>query len=323
MGSAYGSSGTPDDGSGYFYDPFDGSSGAGSPSPGSYGGYGSGAAGGTSSGGYPGYGQPSGGSTIPQYGNSAQQGGYNPGGYGSPQGGGYNPGSYGTPQGGGYHPGGYGSPQGGGYNPGGYGTPQDGGYNPGGYGSSQGGYGAGGYSAPAGSYAPAPARPAPASGAYPVPASPAAPAARAAAPAASYGAPAPGAFSGNVMSVVQTLTGKWSTSATIWSIIGWYQIIVGVVTVFVGYGIVALILGIWNVKNASNLRKAARQYRKNPVGIVRYADSMSSGVVSLLLNLFLGAFFGVIGALYDMGASRYAKANRDLLVQAEQQALGH
>ena len=82
MGSAYGSSGTPDDGSGYFYDPFDGSSGAGSPSPGSYGGYGSGAAGGTPSGGYPGYGQPSGGSTIPQYGNSAQQGGYNPGGYG-------------------------------------------------------------------------------------------------------------------------------------------------------------------------------------------------------------------------------------------------
>lgn len=125
------------------------------------------------------------------------------------------------------------------------------------------------------------------------------------------------------MSVVQTLTGKWSTSATIWSIIGWYQIIVGVVTLIVGYGVVALILGIWNVKNSSNLRKAARQYRQNPVGIVRFADSMGSGVVSLLLNLFLGAFFGVIGSLYDMGASRYAKANRDLLVQAEQQALGH
>ena len=138
-----------------------------------------------------------------------------------------------------------------------------------------------------------------------------------------YAARAPYAAGyGSPMSVVSTLTGKWRTSATIWTVIGVCQIISGLFTLLLAIGIAPLALGIWNIVQASKLRNAARQFQANPAGILRYADSNSNGVLELIINFIFGAFFGIIGAIFDISSENYAKAHRQELWEAEQMAMG-
>ena len=124
------------------------------------------------------------------------------------------------------------------------------------------------------------------------------------------------------MTVVSTLTGKWRTSATIWTIIGVFQIIGGLFTILMAIGIAPLALGIWNIVQANKMRTAANQFSSNPAGILRYADSSNNGVLELIINFIFGAFFGIIGAIYDISTENYAKAHRQELWAAEQMAMG-
>ena len=127
---------------------------------------------------------------------------------------------------------------------------------------------------------------------------------------------------GSPMAVVSTLVGKWRTSATIWTIIGVIQILTGLFTILLAIGIAPLALGIWNIVQASKMRNAANQFSSNPAGILRYADACNNGVLELIINFIFGAFFGIIGAIFDISTENYAKAHRQELWQAEQMAMG-
>lgn len=127
---------------------------------------------------------------------------------------------------------------------------------------------------------------------------------------------------GSPMAIVATLTGKWRTSATIWTIIGVFQIISGLFTILFAIGIAPLALGIWNIVQANKMRTAANRFTANPAGILRYADASNNGVLELIINFIFGAFFGIIGAIFDISTENYAKAHRQELWQAEQMAMG-
>ncbi len=125
-------------------------------------------------------------------------------------------------------------------------------------------------------------------------------------------------YGGNAMAVVSSITRKMRTSSTIWMIIGILQIITGVLTFCLGYGILALCLGIWNVVQSNTKRKNAARFDQNPTGIVNYFESNGTMlVVFFFLNLFLGALFGVIGSIYDLTVQSSALSHRNELLQAE------
>ena len=100
---------------------------------------------------------------------------------------------------------------------------------------------------------------------------------------------------------------KLKTSANVWTVIGIYQLVVGIPLAFVGYGIITVILGIWNLKNAGKVNKVAEQFQKDPRGVCNYAQVQSSSPVMLIVNLVLGAGLGVIGSLVDISTASYGK----------------
>ena len=69
---------------------------------------------------------------------------------------------------------------------------------------------------------------------------------------------------------LRTLTSKLRTSANIWTAIGIYQIFMGIILLIFGYGVLSLILGIWNIVQSSKARKNAAYFQSNPVGIVSF-----------------------------------------------------
>ena len=118
-------------------------------------------------------------------------------------------------------------------------------------------------------------------------------------------------------SVLNKYVRKMKTSANIWAIIGIYQIIVGFITLLIGYGVVVLILGIWNLVQSGNKRKSAKRYAKRPVGILAENGSGASAAIMVLVNLFLGAVLGAIGSIYDFTVHNYVSSNREIFKAIE------
>lgn len=118
--------------------------------------------------------------------------------------------------------------------------------------------------------------------------------------------------------VLETLISKLRTSATIWTVVGIFQVIMGVFTLFFGYGLFSLALGVWNLVQSSKQKKNALYFRTNPVGIVPFFEgSKTMTIVFLVLNLVFGAFFGVIGSVYDLTIDQYVLTNRNAFLELE------
>ena len=78
---------------------------------------------------------------------------------------------------------------------------------------------------------------------------------------------------------LRTLTSKLRTSANIWTAIGIYQIFMGIILLIFGYGVLSLILGIWNIVQSSKARKNAAYFQSNPVGIVSFFEAGKSSTI--------------------------------------------
>lgn len=117
---------------------------------------------------------------------------------------------------------------------------------------------------------------------------------------------------------LRTLTSKLKTSATIWTAIGIYQIVAGVFLLIFGYGLLSIILGIWNIVQSSKARKNAEYFQRNPVGIVSFFEAnKSSSIIRLIINLVFGAIIGVIGSIYDLSINNYVLSHRDAFAALE------
>ena len=129
------------------------------------------------------------------------------------------------------------------------------------------------------------------------------------------------AMSGQGEAALRTAVRKMKTSATIWTLIAIYQIIAGIITLLFGYGVLVLIMGIWNAVQSSKMRKNAAHYARNPYGITNAFESGKAMViVFLFLNFFLGAFLGVIGSIYDLTLYSYVGSHKHSLLELERQA---
>lgn len=106
------------------------------------------------------------------------------------------------------------------------------------------------------------------------------------------------------------LAGKMDTSATIWMILGILQIIIGVCTLCIVYGIAPLGLGIWNVINSNTMRNNITVFRQDPSRIYPHFQSQKAvTIVFLVINLFFGGILGVIGSIYDLTIHSYVEQN--------------
>lgn len=129
---------------------------------------------------------------------------------------------------------------------------------------------------------------------------------------ASYGAYGNERLSVDPNTALRTLTSKLRTSANIWTAIGIYQIVVGLMLLIFGYGLLSLILGIWNIVQSSKARKNAAYFQANPVGIVSFFEAgRTSTIIGVIINLVFGAIFGVIGSVYDLSVNNYVLSHRD------------
>ncbi len=122
----------------------------------------------------------------------------------------------------------------------------------------------------------------------------------------------PGYYHGGVNpAVLQTALHKLNVSATIWLIIGIYQIVVGIPLACVGYGLLTLGLGIWNLVQVNTMKKNITFFQQNPHELVPYYEGESTKIIIFLfLNLFLGAFFGVIASIYELTTKNYILNHR-------------
>ncbi|MBO4457419.1 MAG: zinc ribbon domain-containing protein [Butyrivibrio sp.] len=117
--------------------------------------------------------------------------------------------------------------------------------------------------------------------------------------------------------IYNTYINKMDSSASAWMVVAILQIIFGVVTLIVGVGIVLILMGIWNISQSNKLRNNVNYFRRTPAGIVEYVDSSGSGILCLIINIFIGGLPGIIGAAIDMSTKSYGKNNRQALWAVE------
>ena len=135
----------------------------------------------------------------------------------------------------------------------------------------------------------------------------------------------PGAYSMGFqydpIGTVDTLAQKMRSLSTAWLVIGIIQIITGAISLCVVVGIAPLAMGIYNVVQSTNIRKQAESFQQWPVGIVKYFESRESAViVILILNIFFGLLFGIIGSILEFTTKGYAMDHREELHMAEEMA---
>lgn len=120
------------------------------------------------------------------------------------------------------------------------------------------------------------------------------------------------------LSVYLQFLSKLDTAATTWMVIGIIQIVIGFFTLIFCYGVVPIILGIWNITQSSKSRRSVNYLRGTSKGAVQFIDSNSSGVAALVINIIFGALIGVIAAAMDMSARNFGKSHRQFIWYVEQ-----
>ena len=114
---------------------------------------------------------------------------------------------------------------------------------------------------------------------------------------------------------------KMKTSRTIWIVLSIYMIIVGIATAFAGYGFFPIGLAIWNLYQCSRNKKTAEQWERTPVGIVSaYETDKIVPVIMVFINLIFGAFFGMIGSIYNLSINDYVIDHKDAFYELERRA---
>ncbi len=92
------------------------------------------------------------------------------------------------------------------------------------------------------------------------------------------------------------------TSGIIWLVIGIIQVLT----------VVGIICGIWNIVMAVQRLNYSKELMKKPPNVVKTFESQMTGlIIILVLNIFLGALIGVIGAAFDFYVRDYVLSNKE------------
>lgn len=120
--------------------------------------------------------------------------------------------------------------------------------------------------------------------------------------------------------IVSTVTKKMQTCATMWMVIGIFQILVGLVGLLFCVGFTSILVGIWNIVQSNRQLKNAKYFKQNPVGIHSYYQANKTIiVVFIFINLFFGSVFGIIGSIYELTICSFVETHKNEFLQIEQQ----
>lgn len=110
------------------------------------------------------------------------------------------------------------------------------------------------------------------------------------------------------MRVVKTLAHKVHTESVVWIVIAVFQIL----------SIVGLPVGVYNLIVSIMNLDTSKKILQYPVGIVSSFEPLTGSIVVLCINLFFGAFIGIVGSLYHIfGVRGYVMDNRDAFLRVE------
>lgn len=112
------------------------------------------------------------------------------------------------------------------------------------------------------------------------------------------------------------LSERIKINGIIWLVIGVLQIIIGLCGTWL-----PLIVGVLNMISAVKDMNYSKTVLENPTGIVTNFESLTSPIITLVYNLVIGGFIGVIGSIYYFVALRgFVMENKNAFLALEQQA---
>ncbi len=107
------------------------------------------------------------------------------------------------------------------------------------------------------------------------------------------------------------LSERVKINAIIWLVIGILQIIGGL---FIEWWI--LIVGVLNIVSSIRDMNYSKEILDKPVGIVENFESLTGPIITLIYNLVVGGFIGVIGSIYYFVAIRsFVMQNREAFIE--------
>ena len=116
--------------------------------------------------------------------------------------------------------------------------------------------------------------------------------------------------------VFKNISKKEMTGAIIWIVLAGIQILLGIT--FIDYYWVTLIIGIWNLINGIiRITRAGRVEERQNTIVEEYETSLTSLIIFLIVNIFIGGLIGVIGVIYDMITRNYVLNNKDIILGRE------
>lgn len=119
---------------------------------------------------------------------------------------------------------------------------------------------------------------------------------------------------------VTKITNLMYVSFILWFIVIGLQLIIGIITAVMGYGVMTLILMVHNI--LANIRyykniQIIKNYssKEDMVYLVEYFEnSIKPGWIFTVLNLVLGGLIGVVGSVYDLILAYYVKGKKGILL---------
>ena len=103
------------------------------------------------------------------------------------------------------------------------------------------------------------------------------------------------------------------TENIVWIVIAAFQIL----------SIVGLPVGLYNLIISIMNLDASKKFLERPVGIVSSFEPMTGNIIVLCINLFFGAFIGIIGSLYHIfGVRGYVMEHKEEFLRIEAMYLG-
>lgn len=120
-------------------------------------------------------------------------------------------------------------------------------------------------------------------------------------------------FSESDVKLVNTLASKLRTENIIWIVIAGFQIL----------SIVGAVVGVYNLIVAISNLDVAKKIQERPVGIVRSFEPMTGNIVVLCINVFFGAFIGIVGSLYHIfGVRGFVMDHKEEFMRIEAMYMG-
>lgn len=118
----------------------------------------------------------------------------------------------------------------------------------------------------------------------------------------------------NTTALLKKLSSRLNTNGIIWLVIGILQILAGI---WLNWCLV--IIGILNIVSSVADLKYSKTVTSVPQGIVKKYEPLTGPIITLVYNLVIGGFIGVIGSVYYFIAVRgLVMENKAVFEQMEQ-----